>query len=109
MSNGYGIDSINALGSDPMFLAALQAYNPNFMGTQQVQATQIPQTVTTPQVATTQTQALPKADYSEGSDSSTGMVLGLGAVAAGAATLIYAAKKGNGEGFIKGFKNIFKC
>lgn len=107
MSNGYGINNINALGSDPMFLAALQAYNPNFMGTQQVQATQTPQTVTTPQVATTQTQALPKADYSEGSDSSTGMVLGLGAVAAGAATLIYAAKKGNGEGFIKGFKNIF--
>lgn len=104
---GYDINSINALGSDPMFLAALQAYNPNFMGTQQVQATQIPQTVTTPQVATTQTQALPKADYSEGSDSSTGMVLGLGAVAAGAATLIYAAKKGNGEGIIKGFKNIF--
>ena len=108
MSNGYGINSINALGSDPMFLAALQAYNPNFMGTQQVQATQTPQTVTTPQVATTQTQALPKADYSEGSDSNTGMVLGLGAVAAGAATLIYAAKKGNGEGIIKGFKNIFK-
>ena len=108
MSNGYGINSINALGSDPMFLAALQAYNPNFMGTQQVQVTQTPQTVTTPQVATTQTQALPKADYSEGSDSSTGMVLGLGAVAAGAATLIYAAKKGNGEGIIKGFKNIFK-
>ena len=108
MSNGYGINSINALGSDPMFLAALQAYNPNFMGTQQVQATQTPQTVTTPQVATTQSQALPKADYSEGSDSSTGMVLGLGAVAAGAATLIYAAKKGNGEGIIKGFKNIFK-
>ena len=104
---GYDINSINALGSDPMFLAALQAYNPNFMGTQQVQATQIPQTATTPQVATTQTQALPKADYSEGSDSSTGMVLGLGAVAAGAATLIYAAKKGNGEGIIKGFKNIF--
>ena len=108
MSNGYDINSINALGSDPMFLAALQAYNPNFMGTQQVQATQTPQTVTTPQVATAQTQALPKADYSEGSDSSTGLVLGLGAVAAGAATLIYAAKKGNGEGIIKGFKNIFK-
>ena len=107
MSNGYGIDSINALGSDPMFLAALQAYNPNFRGTQQVQAGQTPQIVTTPQVATTQTQALPKADYSEGSDSSTGMVLGLGAVAAGAATLIYAAKKGNGN-IIKGFKNIFK-
>ena len=57
---GYDINSINALGSDPMFLAALQAYNPNFMGTQQVQATQIPQTVTTPQVATTQTQAYQK-------------------------------------------------
>ena len=105
---GYDINSINALGSDPMFLAALQAYNPNFMGAQQSQAAQTPQVVTTPQVTTTQTQALPKADYSEGSDSSTGMVLGLGAVAAGAATLIYAAKKGNGEGIIKGFKNIFK-
>ena len=103
---GYDINSINALGSDPMFLAALQAYNPNFMGAQQSQAAQTPQVVTTPQVTTTQTQALPKADYSEGSDSSTGMVLGLGAVAAGAATLIYAAKKGNGN-IIKGFKNIF--
>ena len=39
MANGYGIDSINALGSDPMFVAALQAYNPNFRGTQQVAAT----------------------------------------------------------------------
>lgn len=107
MSNGYGINGINALGSDPMFLAALQAYNPNFMGAQQLQAAQAPQTVTTPQVTTTQTQALPQADYSEGSDSNTGMVAGLGAVAAGAATLIYAAKKGNGEGIIKGFKNIF--
>ena len=106
MSNGYGIDSINALGSDPMFLAALQAYNPNFRGTQQLQAAQTPQVVTTPQVTTTQTQSLPKADYSEGSDSSTGLVLGLGAVAAGAATLIYAAKKGNGN-IITGFKNIF--
>ena len=104
---GYDINSINALGSDPMFLAALQAYNPNFRGTQQVQTTQTPQTVTTPQVATTQTQALPKADYSEGSDSSTGMVLGLGAVAAGAASLIYAAKKGDGN-IINGIKKIFK-
>ena len=108
MSNGYGINVINTLGSDPMFLAALQAYNPNFMGAQQLQAAQTPQVVTTPQVTTTQTQALPRADYSEGSDSSTGMVVGLGAVAAGAATLIYAAKKGNGEGIIQGFKNIFK-
>lgn len=107
MSNGYGINGINALGSDPMFLAALQAHNPNFMGAQQLQAAQTPQVVTTPQVTTTQTQALPQADYSEGSDSNTGMVAGLGAVAAGAATLIYAAKKGNGEGIIKGFKNIF--
>ena len=105
---GYDINSINALGSDPMFLAALQAYNPNFMGAQQSQAAQTPQVVTTPQVTTTQTPALPQAEYSKGSDSSTGMVLGLGAVAAGAATFIYAAKKGNGEGIIKGFKNIFK-
>ena len=52
---GYDINSINALGSDPMFLAALQAYNPNFMGAQQLQAAQTPQVVTTPQVTTTQT------------------------------------------------------
>ena len=107
MSNGYGINSINALGSDPMFLAALQAYNPNFRGTQQVQATQTPQTVTTPQVATTQTQALPKADYSESPDSGTGMIAGLGAAAVGAVSLIYAAKKGDGN-IINGIKKIFK-
>ena len=108
MSNGYGINSINALGSDPMFLAALQAYNPNFMGTQQVAPADATYVQKPQVVQSEQTQALPKADYSEGSDSSTGMVIGLGAVAAGAATLIYAAKKGNGEGIIKGFKNIFK-
>lgn len=107
MANGYNINGINALGSDPMFLAALQAYNPNFRGAQQVQTTQTPQTVTTPQVASTQTQALPKADYSESSDSSTGMVVGLTTMAVGAASLIYAAKKGDGN-IINGFKKIFK-
>ena len=104
---GYDINSINALGSDPMFLAALQAYNPNFRGTQQVAPADATYVQKPQVVQSQQAQALPKADYSEGSDSSTGMVLGLGAVAAGAATLIYAAKKGNGDGIIKGFKNIF--
>ncbi len=107
MSNGYDINSINALGSDPMFLAALQAYNPNFRGTQQAAPADATYVQKPEVVQSQQTQALPKADYSESSDSSTGMVVGLGAVAAGAATLIYAAKKGNGEGIIKGFKNIF--
>lgn len=105
---GYDINSINALGSDPMFLAALQAYNPNFMGAQQVAPADATYVQKPQVVQSQQAQALPKADYSEGSDSSTGMVVGLSAVAAGAASLIYAAKKGNGEGIIKGFKNIFK-
>lgn len=111
---GYDINSINALGSDPMFLAALNAYNPNFMRTQQ--ASQMQQVATNPQVASTtpqqaaltQTTELPKADYSQEADSNTGLVAGLTVTALGAASLIYAAKKGNGEGFIKGFKNIFK-
>lgn len=111
---GYDINSINALGSDPMFLAALNAYNPNFMRTQQ--ASQMQQVATNPQVASTtpqqaaltQTTELPKADYSQEADSNTGLVAGLTVTALGAASLIYAAKKGNGEGIIKGFKNIFK-
>ena len=108
MSNGYDINSINALGSDPGFLAAWQTYNPNFRGTQQAEPADATYVQKPEVVQSQQTQALPKADYSESSDSSTGMVVGLGAVAAGAASLIYAAKKGNGEGIIKGFKNIFK-
>ena len=67
MSNGYGIDSINALGSDPMFVAALQAYNPNFRGTQQVAATDAPY-VQKPEVTQSQpaqqVRAL-QADYTE--------------------------------------------
>lgn len=64
---GYDIDSINALGSDPMFVAALQAYNPNFRGTQQVAATDAPY-VQKPEVTQSQpaqqVRAL-QADYTE--------------------------------------------
>ena len=67
MSNGYGIDSINALGSDPMFLAALQAYNPNFRGTQQVAATDalyVQKPEVTQSLPAQQVRAL-QADYTE--------------------------------------------
>lgn len=67
MSNGYGIDSINALGSDPMFLAALQAYNPNFRGTQQVaaaDATYVQKPEVTQSQPAQQVRAL-QADYTE--------------------------------------------
>ena len=67
MSNGYGIDSINALGSDPMFWAALQAYNPNFRGTQQVAATDalyVQKPEVTQSLPAQQVRAL-QADYTE--------------------------------------------
>lgn len=109
---GYDINSINALGSDPMFLAALNTNNPNFMRAQlanQAQATSNMQSLDSTQYATPATStALPQADYSQEPDSNTGLIATMGAVGLGAATLIYAAKKGNGEGIIKGFKNIFK-
>lgn len=67
MSNGYGIDSINAFGSDPMFWAALQAYNPNFRGTQQVAATDalyVQKPEVTQSLPAQQVRAL-QADYTE--------------------------------------------
>ena len=50
--------------------------------------------------------SLPKADYSE-SSSSKGLVSGVVAAGLGVATLVYASKRGNGEGIKAGFKNIF--
>lgn len=102
----YGANGLST--QDAYLLAALNSYNPNFRGAEQV--AQATQTTAVPQ--TSGVQQLPKADYSEGSDSSTGMVLGLGAAAVGAATLIYAAKKGKFDGIKKWFtgdgKNVAK-
>lgn len=102
---GYDFNTINALGSDPMFLAALNSYNPNFMAAY-ANSAQTPQ-VTQPEQPTS-AETLPEVDYSQHkADSSTGLVVGLGAVAAGVATTIYAARKGKGN-ILEGFKNIFK-
>lgn len=87
------IQAMNAGNVDPYLLATLQTYNPNFKGTQYVteaDATRVAQVV--PQLPATTTGAgvtnLPQADYSEAPDSSTGSVLGLGAIAIGAGALI---------------------
>ena len=88
-------DAIQALSAgnvDPYLLATLQTYNPNFKGTQnvtQTSATQVPQVQQSASAATDAGVAnLPQADYSEAPDSSTGSVLGLGAIAIGAGALI---------------------
>lgn len=86
------IQAMNAGNVDPYLLATLQTYNPNFKGSQYVteadatrvaQVPQLPATTTGTSVAN-----LPQADYSEAPDSSTGAVLGLGAIAIGASALI---------------------
>lgn len=80
-------DAIQALSAgnvDPYLLATLQTYNPK-----QTSATQVPQVQQSASVATDASVAnLPQADYSEAPDSSTGSVLGLGAIAIGAGALI---------------------
>lgn len=99
MAPGYGINSIS-YANDPYFMYALNSYNPNFMGMQQTQTTQ---TQTTQQTTNPSfqgnTQNLPKADYSE--DSNTGLVVGGLTIAAGAAALIYAGRKGKLGGIKK--------
>lgn len=104
---GYDLNSINALGSDPMFLAALNSYNPNFMATY-ANTLQTPQVTQPEQLTIPQGQTLPEVDYTQQeADSNTGLVTGLGIAAAGAAATIYAAKKGKGN-ILEGFKSIFK-
>ena len=105
MSNGYGIDSINALSGDPGFLAAWQTYNPNFRGTQQA-ATADATYVQKPEVVQSQpaqqARAL-KADYSEkGGLSAIEIATGLGISIVGAAAII----KGGGNP-IKGGKALW--
>lgn len=105
--------SINALGSDPALIAALQTYNPNFQASQTQALRNVGATTESqvPQVQTTSTNSvaatLPQTDYNTEPDSNTGLIVGAGAIASGAALMFYAAKKGNGKGIIQGFKNIF--
>ena len=109
MSLGLGINGINSYAYDPYFAYALNAYNPNFQGTQQTVSQ--PQ-VTTPAVDTSASTAnLPKADYSE-KDSNAGTVAGVIGTLATAGTLIYAYRKGKGTGegltrLKNGFKKMF--
>ena len=101
---GYDLNSINTIGNDPMFLAAYNSYNPNFMAAY-TNSTQTPQVTQPAQTVSAQTQ--PKVDYSTTeTDSNTGLVVGLGVAAAGVASTIYAAKKGKGN-ILEGFKNIY--
>ena len=107
MAPGYGINSIGSYASDPYFMYALNSYNPNFMGTQQTPAVSQPQNYTIEQPAVTTTAPSFKGSDDEKESSNAGLIVG-GTVVAGAATLIYAAKKGNGKGIKEGFKNIWR-
>lgn len=107
MAPGYGINSIGSYASDPYFMYALNSYNPNFMGTQQTPAVSQPQNYTIEQPAVTTTAPSFKGSDDEKESSNAGLIVG-GTVVAGAATLIYAAKKGNGKGIKEGFKNILR-
>ena len=106
------IQAMNAGNVDPYLLATLQTYNPNFKGTQNVteaDATGVAQVPQLPATTGSSVASLPQADYSEAPDSNTGLVLGAGAIAVGAATLI--AGKGNpvkgGQKIWGAIKNIF--
>ena len=106
------IQAMNAGNVDPYLLATLQTYNPNFKGTQNVteaDATGVAQVPQLPATTGSRVASLPQADYSEAPDSNTGLVLGAGAIAVGAATLI--AGKGNpvkgGQKIWGAIKNIF--
>ena len=107
MAPGYGINSIGSYASDPYFMYALNSYNPNFMGTQQTPMVSQPQNYTIEQPAVTTTAPSFKGSDDEKESSNAGLIVG-GTVVAGAATLIYAAKKGNGKGIKEGFKNIWR-
>lgn len=105
MAPGYGINSIGSYASDPYFMYALNSYNPNFMGTQQTPMVSQPNyTIEQPPVTTPPSF---KGSDEEKESSNTGLIVG-GTVVAGAATLLYAAKKGNGKGVREGFKNIWR-
>lgn len=107
--SGYGVDSIGSIGGYDQYLAAaLNSYNPNFRGSQPAATHQADTTTVSPSFEGTS--SLPKADYSKSSDSGliSGLIVGGALAAGGAATLIYASKKGNGKGVVEGFKNIWK-
>ena len=109
--SGYAIDSIGfnpyQYANDQAFWNAYNSYNVNYKGANQ---TATGATTTSQPADTTTTspsfKSLPKADYSE-SSSSKGLVTALVATGLGVATLVYAQKRGNGEGIKAGFKNIW--
>jgi len=121
MGLGYGISGIGNYASDPYFNYAYGSYNPNFMAAMSASAQQAAAAQTTAQTGASsasgsaQTVTNPTSDVSfQGSDkekssssgNGTGLLVG-GGVVAGAATLLYAAKKGNGAGIKAGFKKIW--
>lgn len=110
MAPGYGISSIgSSYGNDPYFMYALNSYNPNFMGTQQVVSQ--PEAVTVPSVTdTTSVSVDPTFKGYEKSDDgiSTGKLVAGGLMLAGGAlACIKAYKRGDGTG-LKKMLNGFK-
>lgn len=119
MSNNYGILGLGAnYMSDPYFMAALQAYNPNFKSAQSTQEAQLKalqamyqQAAASDSATQTTTQAASAAlnnELTENNDGiSAGKILVGGALATAAiAGYIYTRGKGNGN-FIEGAKNIW--
>lgn len=117
MAPGYGISSIGNYANDSAFWNAYNSYNPSMAyayqaAAQQAAAQQQAASAVQPSYttnATTSTDPTFKGtEKSESSSSgiSTGLIVG-GTIVAGAATLLYAAKKGNGQGVKAGFKNIW--
>ena len=99
---GYGIDSIgSSYAYDPYFM---YAYNsPSFMANQTPAASPAAQTNTQTEQSNYVT-----TPYNTESSSNAGLIAGGLLIAGGAATLIYASKRGNGKGIKEGFKNIWK-
>ena len=107
MALNYGINSIGSYANDPYFAYALNSYNPNFQGAQQVTTTENTPTVTVPVTNTTAQSESQKSETSEGSGA--GKVAGvIGTIAtAGAMIAAYRKGKGSGEG-LKRIGNGFK-
>lgn len=116
MAPGYGISSIGSYANDPYFMYALNSYNPNFMGTQQIPSQTSVQpsantASTTPSVDTSDIAVDPsfKGSPKDSDDGiSTGSLITGGLmIAGGALACIKAYKRGDGTG-LKKMLNGFK-
>ena len=113
-----GVDSLmnyNYMMSDPYFQQAAMAYNPNFRASQQTdsasesqgagQSTQTQESSNSNTASSVGSSGLASIDDS--GSSITPYVVSGTVIAGGIAGLIYAGKRGNGEGVLAGIKNIW--